>query len=161
MPGNRPDTEEVKRCLGGYASSVRSVFVFPNSKQAEIVARLDRVLPQQQNPWSDGNVYVWIVGDLDGLLFDHWEPHEVAGLERAFGRRPDWAVEVAVSGRIDGTEEVYRLTSELLQGGGVAIDDYTDEHPWTLAEIERGDRANGLRYFDFRTHNERIRGTRE
>lgn len=135
-----------------YAPSMRSVFIFPESEQAEIIARLDRILPQQQDPWSDGTVYVWIVDDLGHLLFDHWESHEIAGLESALGRRPDWAIEVAVSGRIEGTEEIYRLAAQLLQDGGVAIDDYTDQHCWTLAEIERGERVNGLRYFDFRTH---------
>lgn len=139
---------------------MRSVYVFPNGGRAEIIDRLDRVLPQQRNPWSDGNVSVWIVGDPAEVLFDHREPKEIAELESALGRRPDWAVEVAVSGRIDGTAEIYRLTSELLRDGGVAIDDFTD-HCWALAEIERGDRIGGLRYFDFRTHHELTRGARE
>ncbi|MFI5964745.1 hypothetical protein ACIA8J_21535 [Streptomyces asoensis] len=89
-----------------------------------------------------------------GCLFRDWEPDEVALLEAALGHRPTWAVQVNISGRIDGTAEVRDLAALLLRRGGVAFDDYS-EHAWTLREIESGAEIEGLRFFDFRAYHER------
>ncbi|WP_181387033.1 hypothetical protein [Streptomyces sp. Act143] len=38
---------------------MRTVFVFPAGERAEIVASLDRHLPEQSDPWTlDGNLYI-------------------------------------------------------------------------------------------------------
>lgn len=77
----------------------------------------------------------------------------MAVLESVVGHRPTWAVQVDISGRIDGTAEVHQLVALLLERGGVAIDDYSC-HPWTLQEIESGAVIDGLRFFDFRAYHE-------
>lgn len=43
------------------------------------------------------------------------------------GALPSWAVQIDVSGRVDGHVEVMSLLLVLLGSGGVAVDDYTDE----------------------------------
>jgi hypothetical protein len=90
---------------------------------------------------------------LCGHLFADWEPDDVAVLEAVVGHRPTWAVQVDISGRIDGTAEVHQLVALLLERGGVAIDDYSG-HPWTLQEIESGAVIDGLRFFDFLAYHE-------
>ncbi|MFJ1540062.1 hypothetical protein ACIODS_16100 [Micromonospora chalcea] len=105
---------------------MRTVFVFPALAQAAVVALLDRLSPA------------------------------VRALSRARGGRPSWAVHVDVSGRVDGTAEVRRLTSVLLGQGGVAMDDYSD-HVWTAEQIAADVTVDGLRFFDFRGHYERNR----
>jgi hypothetical protein len=74
-------------------------------------------------------------------------------LDAATGGRPSWAVQIDISGRIDGTDEVHRVLALLLDGGGVAFDDYTS-HAWTLPEIQSGASFNGRRFFDFRAESE-------
>ena len=87
-----------------------------------------------------------------GSLFVDWEPEDVAVLEAAVGYRPDWAVQIDISGRVDGTAEVHQLVALLLEHGGVAVDDYSS-HPWTLPEIESAAVFDGLRFFDFRAYH--------
>ncbi|MER6536092.1 hypothetical protein ABT215_20250 [Streptomyces sp900105755] len=52
----------------------------------------------------------------------------MAILEAATGHHPTWAVQIDVSGRIDGTAAVHQMIARLLQLGGVATDDYTPAH---------------------------------
>ncbi|MEU7838285.1 MULTISPECIES: hypothetical protein [unclassified Nonomuraea] len=59
----------------------------------------------------------------------------MAVLEAAVGHHPTWAVQIDISGRIDGTAEVHQMVALLLEHGGVATDDYS-VHPWTLQEIK-------------------------
>jgi hypothetical protein len=133
---------------------MRSVFVFPTGEQAETVASLDRHFPQQRDPWTlDGNLYIEIDDEQTGCLFSDWDPGDVAVLEAAVGHHPTWAVQIDISGRIDGTTEIHRLVALLLEHGGVATDDYST-HPWTLQEIETGAVNEGLRFFDFRGYHE-------
>ncbi|WP_258939626.1 hypothetical protein [Actinomadura luteofluorescens] len=133
---------------------MRSVFVFPAGERAETVALLDLHLPKQRNPWSlDGDLYIDIDDEQTGYLFSDWEPEDVAILEAALGHHPAWAVQIDISGRIDGTAEVHQMTALLLDRGGVATDDYTT-HPWTLTEILSGAVVDGQRFFDFRGHRE-------
>jgi hypothetical protein len=133
---------------------MRSVFVFPAGERAETVATLDRHLPGQRDPWTvDGNLYIEIDDEQAGHLFSDWDPDDVAALEVAVGHRPWWALQIGISGRIDGTAEVRQLVELLLKHGGVAVDDYS-AHPWTLQEIRSGAMVGGLRFFDYRAHHE-------
>ncbi|MER7443866.1 hypothetical protein [Micromonospora avicenniae] len=137
---------------------MRTVFIFPAMEQAAVVALLDRLSPGQRHPWlMDGCLYGNLTSEDEYLYLD-WEPEAVQGLSRACGRRPSWVLQVDVSGRVDGTVEVRRLTLALLTQGGIAMDDYSD-HPWTADEIARDVVVDGLRFFDFRTHHERTRLT--
>ncbi|MFE3516476.1 hypothetical protein [Streptomyces sp. NPDC059166] len=129
---------------------MRTVFVFPAGERADAVASLDRHLPGQRDPRTlDGNPCIDIDDERTGHLFSDWDPQDVAVLEAAVGHHPTWAVQIDVSGRIDGTAEVHRMIALLLEHGGVATDDYTP-HPWTLPEILSGAVIGGLRFFDFR-----------
>ncbi|RBQ05616.1 hypothetical protein DQE82_25165 [Micromonospora sp. LHW51205] len=135
---------------------MRAVFVFPAMAQAAVVALLDRLSPDQRHPWLvDGCLYPDLT-DEDEHLYADWEPAAVRALSRARGDRPRWAVQVDVSGRVDGTVEVRRLTLTLLGRGGVAMDDYSD-HVWTAEQIAADATVDGLRFFDFRGHYERNR----
>lgn len=87
-----------------------------------------------------------------GHLYSDWEPEDLAALDAATGQRPTWAVQIDVSGRIEGTEEVRHLMTLLLSRGGVAFDDCTS-HAWTLPEIRSDTRVDGLRFFDFRAYH--------
>jgi hypothetical protein len=132
---------------------MRSVFVFPAGDRAATVAALDEHLPQQRNPWVlAGSLFIDIVDEQTGSLFTDWEPDDLAVLEATVGHRPSWAVQVDISGRIDGTAEVHQLVALLLEHGGVVVDDYSS-HPWTLPEIQSAAVIDGLRFFDFRAHH--------
>jgi len=134
---------------------MRSIFVFSPLEQAEMIDVLDELLPQQRNPWTvGGDLYINMVDQHDGLLFSDWEDEHVAAVETAMGHRPGWAIQVDVSGRIDGTSEVRWLTMKLLECGGVATDDYS-EHCWTRAQIESGATVGHLRFFDFEGYRRR------
>ncbi|MFD7818367.1 hypothetical protein ACFV6E_36495 [Streptomyces sp. NPDC059785] len=124
---------------------MRSVFVLPAGGRAETVTALDQHLPQQRDPWSlSGNLFIDIDDEHTGHLFSDWPPDEIAVLEAAIGHHPRWAVQIDISGRIDGTTEIHQLVVLLLEHGGVALDDYP-AHPWTLPEIESGTVIGGLR----------------
>ncbi|MGW0665363.1 hypothetical protein [Streptodolium elevatio] len=103
---------------------MRSVFFFPTGERAATVAALDRHLPAQRCPWflEDG-LYIDIDDQQTGCLFSDWEPEEIALLDAAVGHHPAWAVQIDISGRIDGTAEVHRMAALLLAQGGVAFDD--------------------------------------
>lgn len=108
---------------------MRTVVVFPTGERAETVASLDRHLPEQRHPWTlDGTLYIDTDDEQTGCLFSDWDPEDVAILEAAIGHRPTWAVQIDVSGRIDGTAEVHQMIALLLEHGGVATDDYTPAH---------------------------------
>ncbi|MFF3989931.1 hypothetical protein ACFY0B_35815 [Streptomyces sp. NPDC001797] len=133
----------------GKVDQLDAVFVFPAGEREETVALLDRHLPEQRNPWTpDGNLYIDIDDEQTGHLFSDGDPGEVAILEAAIGHHPTWAVQIDVSGRIDGTAEVHQMIALLLQHGGVATDDYAP-HPWTVPEILSGAVIDGLCFFDF------------
>ncbi|MEU1599974.1 hypothetical protein ABZ468_46140 [Streptomyces sp. NPDC005708] len=133
---------------------MRTVFVFPAGERAETIAALDRHLNQQRHPWTlGGNLYIDIDEEPNGCLFCDWEPDDVSVLDGAVGFHPTWAVQIDISGRIDGTAEVHQLIALRLEHGGVAIDDYS-ARPWTVQEIESGAVIDGLRFFDFRAYHE-------
>lgn len=126
-----------------------------------MVAELDAFLPRQRTPWvMDGALYVNVVDERDGLLFSDWEGEHVQAVQEAMGHRPAWAVQVDISGRINGTAEVRRLAVHLLARGGVATDDYSDRC-WTCQEIADGTVVDGMRFFDFNAYRERTRGAEQ
>ncbi|WP_370368558.1 hypothetical protein [Catenulispora sp. GP43] len=135
---------------------MRTVFVFPSGEMATTVATLDDLFDGQAGFWTDGQLYINLEDTRDGQLFSDWEPDDVRLLEAALGSRPFWALQVDISGRIDGTAEIRGLVSCLLQRGGVAVDDYSG-HCWTLREIENELRVDELGFFDFRTYHDRTR----
>ncbi|GGN59131.1 hypothetical protein GCM10010112_13740 [Actinoplanes lobatus] len=124
---------------------MRTVFAFPAGRRADTVALLTHP--------RDG-LYISIEDEGNGTLYVDWDPDELAVLEEAVGHRPGWAVQIDISGRIDGTAEVHDLLAVLLADGGVAFDDYTT-HAWTLPEIQNGTAVDGLRFFDFHTYHAR------
>jgi hypothetical protein len=128
---------------------MRSVFVFPSLDLAGTVAVLDALSPGQNASWLvDDVLYAWLESE-DGNLYQDWERDAVEYLTATIGHRPSWAVEIEVSGRADGTEELRRLVLMLLDAGGVAMDDYSD-HTWTASDIQSDARYDGLSFFDFR-----------
>jgi hypothetical protein len=152
---------------------MRSVFIFPDSDLGTTVKRLDELSPrhhdasledmvhrpQESAPYRwviDGALYADLVEDQD-LFFDGWEPEDVEAVQHALGHRPPFSIQIDVSGRIDGTAEVRRLTLALLGGGGVALDDYSN-HAWTASEIAADVVVDGLRFFDFGADYERSQG---
>ncbi|MFE3461896.1 hypothetical protein ACFXKD_30505 [Nocardiopsis aegyptia] len=125
---------------------MRSVFVFPSRGRTRTAAVLDRHLAGGRGYWGMDGIDVDVDDVRTGHLFSDWDPAEVAVVEAALGHRPDWAVVVGVSGRIDGTAQVRRLAALLLDSGGVAVDDHSD-HPWTPREIGSDAVVDGLRFF--------------
>ncbi len=137
---------------------MRTVFLFPLGDRADTVARLDRYSEGGNGMWTFAeHLYAEIDDEATGCLFRDWEPDDVDLLESALGYHPTWAVQVDISGRIDGTAEVRQLAALMLGHGGVAFDDYS-EHPWSLVEIEAGTAVDGLGFFDFRAYHERHHG---
>ncbi|MCQ4206430.1 hypothetical protein [Streptomyces longispororuber] len=134
-----------------------TVFVFPSGESTATAARLDRLMPGQDGYWTDEKLMVDLDDEKCGQLFTDWEPEDVRLLDSALGYHPTWALQVNVSGRIDGTAEIRSFLSHILHAGGVAIDDYSD-HCWTLEEIDSEHKVDGLGFFDFRTHYERTHG---
>ncbi|MFL1379742.1 hypothetical protein [Nocardiopsis protaetiae] len=140
---------------------MRTVFMFPATGRDETITMLDRRLPAQRDPWiMEDALYIDVDDERTGYLFRDWEPEDVAVLDAALGYHPAWALQVDVSGRVDGTAELHRLAALLLQHGGAAFDDYS-RHAWTLREIEDGTLVDGLRFFDFRAHHERCAASRK
>lgn len=139
-----------------YTAAVRTVFAFPAASREETAGLLTEHLPRQSHPWVlNGALYVDIDDEVTGTLYRDWAPDELAALESAVGRRPGWAVQIDISGRVDGTPEVHQLLGLLLARGGVAFDDYT-VHAWSLPETMTGSTVGGLRFFDFKAyHDER------
>ena len=114
-------------------------------------------LPDQSPPWvMNGALYIDIEEAGNGSLYLDWDRMELAELDAAVGNRPRWAVQIDVSGRVDGTADVRQLLELLLDSGGVAFDDYTD-HAWSLQEIMAGSTFDGLRFFDFKKYHDRRR----
>jgi hypothetical protein len=135
---------------------VRSVFVFPSCDEASVVALLNRLSPLRSRPWLVGDcLYVDLASTSDGVYQD-WEPEDVQALTQAVGSRPQWAVIIDISRRIDGTSELRGLVLMLLAEGGVAMDDYSN-HPWTREEIATNLDVLGLHFFDYKTHYLRLR----
>lgn len=131
---------------------MRTVFVFPPDTLAVTTALLDATMPGADGFWTDEKLQVELDSEDRRLgLFSDWEPGDVHRVEEALGYHPTWALQVNVSGRIDGTDEIRTFAAQFLKTGGVAVDDYSN-HCWTLQEIESDLKIDGLGFFDFRGH---------
>jgi hypothetical protein len=125
-PGNSRSTLPVAPQVGGlpessaaggahrrrqhYTPAVRTVFAFPAGSREETIALLTISLPQQSNPWvMSGALYIDVEDEGNGTLYVDWEADELAVLDAAVGHRPSWAVQIDISGRVDGTTEVHQL----------------------------------------------------
>jgi hypothetical protein len=136
---------------------VRTVFAFPALSRERTIEVLTEHLPERSNPWvMNGALYIDIEDERNGTLYVDWEADELAVLDAAVGHRPSWAVQIDISGRVEGTADVRQLLKLLLASGGVAFDDYTD-HAWSLPEIIDGSTFNGLCFFDFKNYRGRRR----
>lgn len=114
-------------------------------------------LPGRSNPWvMNGVLYIEVGDEGNGTLYVDWEPSALAVLDAAVGHRPPWAVQIDISGRVEGTADVRQLLELLLASGGVAFDDYTN-HAWSLPEIANGSTFDGLGFFDFENYRDRRR----
>lgn len=132
---------------------MRTVFVFPAQTLAVTTELLSQMMPGEDRYWTDGNLFVDLDDEQNGNLFTDWEPDDVRLVDTALGYHPTWALQVNISGRIDGTSEIRAFAAQVLNHGGIAVDDYTT-HCWTLQEIESNLTVDGLAFFDFRTHYE-------
>ncbi|MEV0900394.1 hypothetical protein [Actinoplanes sp. NPDC049802] len=138
--------------LQRYNPAMRTVFAFPASSREKAIELLTEHLPERSRPWvMNGALYIDIEDEGNGTLYVDWEPEALAVLDAAAGRRPHWAVQIDISGRIDGTADVRQLLELLLSAGGVAFDDYTN-HAWSLPEIKNGSTFSGLGFFDFKNY---------
>ena len=77
------------------------------------------------------------------------EVEEWFGLLEYFGGEPAVSVSADVSGRHDGTEEVFLFVCGLLRAfRGVVTDGYTF-HLWSYSEIEANAEFDGHPFFDY------------
>lgn len=124
---------------------MRSVVLFPRCGVAEVAELLAGLGTRNGGPNE------WLVEDclyvrlVDPPYWGDWESDDLLALEVCFGERPETMIEVDVSGRVPGYEEVYRLCAAVLDAGGVASDDYSD--CWTLEEIQ-GSARDGRKFFE-------------
>jgi hypothetical protein len=90
-------------------------------------------------------------------------PEEHADIIRfTEGKTPTVWVHCDVSGRAAGDMEVRHLVEALLSSyRGVTFDDYTSlAHGWTLEEIRRGEKVDGIGFFDGHGYIERGKARR-
>jgi hypothetical protein len=116
---------------------------------------------QLRHPTVDG-LYVSCGDYLD----EDWLglPDEFQELQQAIGGlTPTTHINVGVSGNIAGDWEVRWLARCLLQEyPGFAFDEYLGyAHAWTLAEINRDEKFDGLDFFDYQGFFERTKASSE
>ncbi|MFF5213777.1 hypothetical protein [Micromonospora sp. NPDC000442] len=120
-----------------------SAFVIPAVSRSAVVRLLDELAVAGHGGWStDTRLSIWLMEEASGLYQD-WEPEDIANLEQAVGRRPEWAVQIDY--RLSRRADLAALTSALLKDGGVAVDDFCS-HVWTAAEIETDTVISGGRF---------------
>ena len=126
-------------------AGVRSIFLFPLlsvDEATQVLCSLGQPNGSAQEWLVDGCLYVRLV---DPPCWGDWEPDDARAVETCLGGSPGVMIEVDVSGRVPGRNEVYQLCVVLLREGGVASDDYSD--CWSLSEILDSDRS-GRRFFE-------------
>jgi hypothetical protein len=116
-------------CKGqiSYHPEVRSVFVFPacSRKEASAVIRAHGIRPDlspmtseigdPQTVWAE----FWAPSELEA---PEWEPDDLARVAGYLGEPVKWAVEVTLTGRVNGRRELHALISDLLAAGGCSTD---------------------------------------
>jgi len=116
---------------------------------------------EETNNWNypsgDSAVLFVSCGDMSWVekyqLQEEWEEL----LDAMQGEEPTVMVNVHVSGRVPGDDEVQFL-AKLMLGSfkGAAFDDYFSyTHAWSLPEIQEGTLVDGLHFFDYRGWNNR------
>ncbi len=127
---------------------MRSVQLFPAMRPQRLTSVLDEIGERAGSEWfgiADGRLEVKVeehesMEDLLRSLQDEgsWSATEIDALQKAGGGElgGSW-VEVRVSGRVDGQEEMRSLVLRLLAEGGYGFDDYSDR-AWSLEEIRDG-----------------------
>ncbi|TDB73338.1 hypothetical protein [Micromonospora sp. KC721] len=120
-----------------------NAFVIPAVSRSEVVRLLDELAVAGHGGWSTGTrLFIWLMDEASGLYQD-WEPEDIANLEQAVGRRPEWAVQINY--RLSRRADLAALAVVLLKNGGVAVDDFCS-HVWTAAEIETDTVISGGRF---------------
>ena len=103
-------------------------------------------------------LYVYCGDYLDRMWMGPGLQEELLELKQAIGGlTPTTEVGADVSGNIAGDSEVRWLARCLLEEyRGFAFDDYlVYTHAWTLAQINRDEKFDGLGFFDYRGYYER------
>ncbi|MDQ2087026.1 hypothetical protein RBH29_11365 [Herbivorax sp. ANBcel31] len=137
---------------------MRTVFAFfHQADRNNIVECLNTICTNNQNiQWvylKKGDVVLYIEFDdkkyLMNDLYNEEEQETQLLLSLLQERELDLILQIDISGRHSGTEEVIILLKALLSKfDGVAIDDYTS-HAWTLDEIANGYLFKNHLFFDY------------
>ena len=128
---------------------MRSVFVLSLKSINETNALLNELAEWQPRlrAWTFGhpNTVLWCtIGDLDTLGME--DSHQLSMLD-ALGDLPEYGIQIDVSGKIRGFEEVMALACELLARlDGVAMDDHSDKM-WTLDELQEQQQLEQPEFF--------------
>ena len=99
---------------------MRSVRVFPvlSWHEAQTVLETHGIDPDLEPLTSPPNRFVRLWSSFVAPPWDPDDPSWLTSIETFLGWRPEWAVEIFVSGRIDGREELGALVEDLLADGG-------------------------------------------
>ena len=133
---------------------MRSIFIhFPSADELRVRAWLDQhARSESGDSWTyppTGDELLWISVEAPAQLGD-WEPVESAIISDVVGTSAG-LVQVDISGRIPGDDEVSEVTLSLLEvsPGARAQDDYTS-HLWTVDELRSIAKVEGHPFFDYR-----------
>ena len=131
---------------------MRSVFIhLSDADEAQVESFLDESYPGQRKPWThpsntDEILYIDLYRELRAEVDDS----EFEAIVTTLGGEPTSSLVAHVSGRHDGTAEVYAfVTACLTRFTGAAQDEYSN-HCWTLPELECHAQFQGHPFFDFR-----------
>jgi hypothetical protein len=142
---------------------MRSIsFALIGPKVAEVVSCLEQVGFLRVHGGCDHRIEMRN-SEMSGLYVSCWsEDARDAELESEYtellmaigGFIPTVHIVVDVSGRVAGDAEVRILAKQLLnEFRGFVFDDFLSySHAWTLPEIERGVKFDGLGFFDYQGH---------
>lgn len=147
MTTGMPDDQQRRAQRRWHTLLMRSVQVFPSMGAEQLSALLDALGERAGSEWfgiADATIEVTLTdhGSAEALvraLEDEgsWSATEIDEMEAVRGELGGCAVEVRVSGRVDGQAQVLDVVQLLLGAGGYASDDYS-EKLWSLEEINQG-----------------------
>lgn len=118
---------------------MRSLFVFPALDRREALRRLAVANVRTKHPVGvsepDQHIIIWaeVVEDLQASDFT---PEDIVEIERVAGFRPDWGIEIAISGHFEDWRQrnLRTLTTWLLSDGGCAtsieVDEFKTAEQW-------------------------------